>query len=110
MGRLIDLTGRRFGRLLVLGRGKTVPRWHPSEGTKVYWRCQCDCGVAKEIYGQSLRRGHAVSCGCWRNEIGTERLKRWVEASTLYARSDARVVGASLRLLVGSGRLWSRDP
>ena len=38
MGKFIDLTGKRYGRLTVIE--KTDQRANGS----VVWRCQCDCG------------------------------------------------------------------
>lgn len=62
-----DLTGKRFGRLVVLKQIEdyVVPsgRHHPQ------WLCQCDCG--KEpigVLGNSLKSGHTRSCGCLREE------------------------------------------
>ena len=52
----IDLTGARFGRLVVLHRAPS------KKSTK--WACACDCGGAKEIDSTSLRRGLTTSCGC----------------------------------------------
>ena len=53
---LIDLTGRIFGRLMVLKRD------HKSPPRSTKWICQCDCGVIKSMYGSNLR--DAKSCGC----------------------------------------------
>lgn len=63
--KVIDLTGQRFGRLLVLKRVATS-----NDGQKVYL-CRCDCGKEKEIKSGSLRSGHTLSCGCY----NTDRLK-----------------------------------
>jgi len=54
MSALINLTGKRFGHLLVLDRGKTVTRGE--EGTVVYWLCRCDCGTVNEVRGAELRK------------------------------------------------------
>ena len=48
IGRLIDLTGKRFGRLLVLRRNGTA-----KDGTPL-WECQCECGNIRDIRGTSL--------------------------------------------------------
>ena len=56
--RLIDLTGQRFGHLLVIeyaGR---------NERRESLWRCQCDCGNESIVRGDVLRRGTTESCGC----------------------------------------------
>ena len=62
MGKLDNLEGRKFGRLLVLHRGKT------SKNRAVYWVCKCDCGNIKEVSANGLRTGNTVSCGCYRKE------------------------------------------
>lgn len=61
----IELTGQRFGRLLVLKRVATS-----KDGQKVYL-CRCDCGKEKEIKSGNLRSGHTLSCGCY----NTDRIK-----------------------------------
>ena len=54
----IDITGLRFGKLVVLSEaGRTNDK-------KVSWLCQCDCGNTKIISGSSLRQGLTRSCGC----------------------------------------------
>lgn len=62
MGHKIDLTGRRFGRLLVVS--ETSKR----SGSAVIWRCQCDCGKIIEIPARNLLHCGTVSCGCLRRE------------------------------------------
>ena len=57
MSLLIDLTGKRFTSLTVIGRDKT-------RGPQIYWRCVCDCGKRTTVVSQSLRVGHSRSCGC----------------------------------------------
>lgn len=61
--RLIDLTGRIFGRLTVLGRGENTPRG------QARWECLCTCGEVRQFHGISLRNGETRSCGC----LGRER-------------------------------------
>jgi hypothetical protein len=55
----IDMTGQRYGKLVVIREGD---RTTPSK--KIYWLCKCDCGIEKEIIGDSLRKGTSTSCGC----------------------------------------------
>lgn len=65
--RFIDLTGARFGRLIVLTRTETV-------NLRTMWRCRCDCGAFTVVDGAALRRGLTSSCGCYRDECtGTRR-------------------------------------
>jgi hypothetical protein len=49
-----NLTGQRFTRWTVLGRG-TKPR---------HWLCICVCGATREVIGTNLRNGYSRSCGC----------------------------------------------
>lgn len=68
MPSLIDLTGQRFGRLVVLIQNK-------SRNGNACWSCLCDCGKKKTIRADVLKGGTAKSCGCWRNEVnGQKRL------------------------------------
>jgi hypothetical protein len=57
--RLIDLTGRKFGRWTVIERA------HTRLG-KVRWLCLCDCGAEWTVSATSLLRGTSKSCGCLR--------------------------------------------
>jgi len=71
MGKIIDLTGQRFGRLEVIER-------HPGGGHKqhVMWRCICDCGKQTTVNGYSLRSGATTSCGCYGREQASETNKK----------------------------------
>lgn len=53
----IDVTGQRFGRLVVL-------EFADSQHGHRRWRCRCDCGKTKVIELQALRGGRTKSCGC----------------------------------------------
>jgi len=53
---LVDLSGKKFGRLTVIRRSE-------QPGT-VKWVCACDCGSVKSISAGSLSSGNTVSCGC----------------------------------------------
>lgn len=57
MGKKLDLTGRRFGKLTVLRPAENL-------GIKTAWICRCDCGQETVVRTNSLRSGHTVSCGC----------------------------------------------
>lgn len=58
----IDLTGQRFGRLVVLEEAPKNKREGPS------WVCRCDCGNICVAHRKELRRGDTKSCGCWKKE------------------------------------------
>lgn len=59
----IDITGRRFGRLVAR---EHIPGKAGGRGGK--WRCDCDCGNVVEVAQYNLRRGATVSCGCRHHE------------------------------------------
>lgn len=62
MSRVKDLTGQRFGRLLVLAyAGKDKHR-------RSLWQCLCECGEERVAVGPLLSRGATSSCGCLRNQ------------------------------------------
>lgn len=65
MGSWIDLTQRRFGRLVALTCNRS------SQPRK--WLCQCDCGTTCLVQGVALRSGHTRSCGCWKRDALTVR-------------------------------------
>lgn len=71
MGKLIDLTGQKFGRLTVLYRGDKV-----EHGKSVKWYCQCDCGNCCWITSNGLRTGNSKSCGCLKKEKNAELGKK----------------------------------
>lgn len=69
MPKLIDLTGKTFGRLTVLYRAE-----NNSNNGHVKWVCSCSCGNSKliEVNGTHLRNGHTQSCGCLQKEKARE--------------------------------------
>lgn len=75
-----DLTGRRFGKLVVI---KRVDDWIGANGHRhIQWECVCDCGNHVVVKGASLRSGYNKSCGCFR--YGDNETKRmWEEYHNL---------------------------
>ena len=61
MGKFIDLTNQRFGKLLVKERGE-------NKYGKTAWICTCDCGKECHITSNDLRMGKRTSCGCQTSE------------------------------------------
>lgn len=66
----INLTGNRYGRLVVIGcAGNNAHKQRT-------WLCQCDCGETNTVVGGSLVSGLTRSCGCLKNDtIRAIRLK-----------------------------------
>jgi hypothetical protein len=52
-----DLTGRRFGRYVVL-------EFAGKSGNHALFKCLCTCGTTKIVQGTSLLSGDTKSCGC----------------------------------------------
>lgn len=72
---VLDLIGKRFGRLVVLERAED--KIDPKSGKhKSYFLCQCDCGNQKIILGTNLTSGATRSCGCLHNEISSITAKK----------------------------------
>lgn len=70
MARLIDLTGKRFGRLVVLGyAGRERSRGGHSRSM---WYCECDCGEPKTLSTGNLTSGNTRSCGCLKTDRNVE--------------------------------------
>jgi len=63
---VIDISGQRFGRLIVLARGDAYVS--PKGKRQTQWKCQCDCGAIKTIPRPALISGAVVSCGCFNKE------------------------------------------
>mgnify|MGYP001614045067 FL=1 len=58
----IDLTGQRFGKLVVLAEVE-------SGGKNTAWLCLCDCGKKKRgVLTYNLTAGKSKSCGCVRGD------------------------------------------
>lgn len=71
----IDLTGKKFGRWIVLKK-KGIIHERPA------WLCLCECGTVKVIQGGSLRGGYTKSCGCIQKEtVTTHNMSK----STIYS-------------------------
>lgn len=64
MAAVIDVAGKRFGRLLVIAR-EGMNHGHAT------WLCRCDCGSDAVVLGNHLRFGLTTSCGCFRREVAS---------------------------------------
>lgn len=69
---VIDMIGKRFGRLVVKGeagqaRVRRTRRYH----------CECDCGSWTITDGAALRSGVSKSCGCLRQEQSRKNAKSY---------------------------------
>lgn len=77
MGKLIDLSGKKFGSWTVLGRDKS---W---TGRQIKWNCVCDCQKGLEhpkiysIYGTNLKRGLSTKCEKCRTIVVSQKIKQY---------------------------------
>lgn len=83
-----DLTGKKFGKLLVVGKAGV------NKYRNCTWNCLCECGNETVVSGGNLIRGNTTSCGC--NKINdlvgkrygkilvVERLNATTHGDTLY--------------------------
>lgn len=62
-----DLTGKRFGRLVVIDRNPENTSTRTAR-----WNCLCDCGSKCVAIGVTLTRGTKQSCGCLQKERTSE--------------------------------------
>jgi hypothetical protein len=69
----IDITGKRFGRLVAIAVDHTVKY---SKHTIQHWLCKCDCGNTAIVSKAALLRGATVSCGCYAREKARETGRR----------------------------------
>ncbi|WP_337361074.1 hypothetical protein [Phascolarctobacterium succinatutens] len=84
MSAKVDLTGQRFGRLVVI---KELPRKTALRKTPL-WLCQCDCGNTCEAYSDSLRGGKK-SCGCILKERRRAAEAKRAEGEAIRAKNKA---------------------
>lgn len=59
----IDLSGLRFGRLVVTGKSEE------RRNGLICWECHCDCGSDIVAVGKNLKNGQKKSCGCLRSGL-----------------------------------------
>jgi hypothetical protein len=87
MSKVIDLTGKRFGNLIVLRHDGFMRR-------SAAWLCVCDCGREKRTPSEYLRAGSTRSCGCLRVAMTTA--KNWRHGMACRtARRTANHLGAA---------------
>lgn len=89
---ILDIKGKRFGRLIAVKQIGTV------KGRGFLWKCLCDCGNTHEAFTNTLTAGHCKSCGCLQKEAvaKTGRSKR------------IDVSGRRFGSLIATGE-WSKD-
>lgn len=65
MPALIDLVGRRFGQLEVIGKG--------ARSGRPLWACRCDCGASVQARSGDLTMGKTTRCRSCRDRFAKNR-------------------------------------
>lgn len=77
----------KYGEWTVLG---------PSPDKKYYSKCQCSCGVIKDVHNSALRLGKSTSCGHFNAKIRRENR---------YQESDKKIIGKRFGRLIALKRI-----
>lgn len=118
MPKKIDLTGQRFGRLLV------IREYGRTKDGKVTWLCRCDCGGEVVVISGDLRSERTKSCGCLSRELAVSlhrthgcKHEPWYDTYNAMMERCGHFKGASelgLRLYRDRGiavcELWRNSP
>lgn len=73
MANPIDLTNKKFGRLLAIELAE--PAFNTYGKTVRRWLCHCDCGNTTIVRVSKLTSGKTISCGCFHKEICSAMFK-----------------------------------
>lgn len=87
MRHALELTGKRFDKLIVLKK-TNKKLW-----TNIIWKCQCDCGNITYVAGSKLKGGHTKSCGCLQKE-------RTIESHTTHGGASHDKNGKQSRIYI----------
>ena len=79
MGKQIDLTGKRFGKLIVIKYSRT-------ENKRAFWWVKCDCGMEAEKMAKYLLNGDTKSCGCILAKDGRTKTRLYKIWSSMMTR------------------------
>jgi hypothetical protein len=89
MAKTKNRIGERIGRL-------TIIAFDGIRNKNAHWKCKCDCGEMLISCGCNLKKGHTISCGCYRKEMAkTSRpihghCLRYSRTRTYYSWSGAK--------------------
>lgn len=74
MQKLIDISGNKYNKLLVLELNHIS---NTNGKTRTYWKCKCDCGNIVVLRKDSFIYPYSKvkSCGCWHREESSKRKK-----------------------------------
>ena len=95
MGKFVDLTGKKFNRLTVLGLGER------NSNGQIQWKCKCNCGNIVLATTTYLKTGHTKSCGCLNSFKASKRLKskNFIKAKEKFRKDNFLKDNTSLALI-----------
>ena len=85
------MTNWVFDKLTVIERVEDYVSPHGRH--EAQWLCQCKCGNLKTVRGTSLRQGLVTSCGCYRRQLGIDRLRNYNKKYNTYDLSGEYGIG-----------------
>lgn len=80
-----DLTGMRFGRLVVVAYAFSKTK---NKIKYNFWNCVCDCGNSVDVLASNLKKGTTTSCGCYHLECLSKPKKK-----NKYIFTDKYIIG-----------------
>ena len=81
-----DLTGQKFGRLIV------EKYLYTNNRKKAVWKCKCDCGKYTEVPTYNLTTGNTQSCGCLHIETTRKNIKKAIDKQTKYHTEAEKII------------------
>ena len=99
-----DLTGQRFGKLVVLNFYDIYET--PGGARETRWLCQCDCGNTTVVRRNKLIKGRTKSCGCYRSEVTSERFSIDLKGQKYGMLTPIECVGSQFINGKNVGHLW----
>lgn len=81
---IVDLTGVRFGKLVVINKVSG------DLSVGLSWNCICDCGKDKVAYTAGLISGNTKSCGCGRYTYKSLIGKRYGKLTVLNREKNSK--------------------
>lgn len=85
MPRLVDMTGKKYGRLTA------IKRIESSLDVRPVWLFQCECGNTHIARGADVRSGKIKSCGCLNREKAIGKLPLMHAAATTHGQSRTSI-------------------
>lgn len=103
MTRVVEMTGKTFGKLTVLSRAPN------DKFGMARWLCKCECGNLKTTNGLNLRRNLTTSCGCVQKKRSGETLRAMSITHGLSYTKQYKTHNATMYALSKSKRtpLWA---